>query len=186
MRKNIPDRMGEKYVASLIDALANHPGMPTFNHSVFAEVLSMTPVHQSTRFYADVPSNPGITQRVEVTSEQYTELSLRRVLRLFNLQPGYKLGLAKKLWGDCLSARGIFSSNALTRSLRADPDASKELFGSHHDYAVLAKLRTYSLTGQIETGEITPVSSKPIIIIPGIENMGAVLRWEDRNTVYHH
>jgi hypothetical protein len=168
-----------------LKALVSHPGVPNITkpeQRLFTDLLVATEVHQSTKFYADIQGSQEVAIRLGVTPTQYSDLSLRRVLRLYNIEPEYKMNFIKRAWGDFLSTQEAFSSNALTRSLRADIEASKELLASPWPFAVLAKLKSYSTE---HSQSPRAISSKPLIVIPGIEQMGAVLRWEDRNTVQH-
>ena len=168
--------MDLKTASVLVDGLCRHPEIIRPDSEFFTEILLGVSVPESRkRFYEDLP---GRQQECQETG-RYHCLSLRKVLRNGNAR-NYQLNPLTKAWENVLSSVGAYSSDSLTRSLRANPDLVDMMAECGQSLSLLGKMRTYDYGNPEET---LFVISRPILIIPCAEHTTA-LDWERSNTLY--
>jgi len=173
-----------KYAKDLIETLEKHPFISRFddqNRKFFLDSLITTPIPESTRFYVELPNNPEEAKLVSKTDDDYSHLSLRRVLRN-GKAPGYEMSWLKAFWSDLLTQQGLFGSNALTRKLRESDEIVKMMCASRNPYSLLAKYETHSNTN--DTNKPLVIKIRPLVIISGATDFGPILDWEQANMIY--
>ncbi len=148
--------------------------MVRVDENKFLNVLLNTHVPESTRFYEEVPLNE---QQIEESS-QYHYLSLRRVLRNRNTE-GYRITPLKQLWEKFTHSRGIYSSNVLSRNLRADKVLAEIMYKNKSPFSLLGKFESYDISG-----EDLRVITRPVLIIPDVKSREIIDRWEEANKIY--
>lgn len=173
----------------LINALKVHPHVPKFDPKTFYDLLMNTDEHRSSsgKFYVELPKDPELILTVGVEENEYSMLSLRRILRVVNVNEGYRPNLAKVIKGAVLHHYGFFDSTDMTRRLRANTSTNFELRESPWPYALLAKLETRANTQDIdEKGNPRPLITRtiPLFILPGAGNQSEITSWELENAIY--
>src|SRR3989344_8537022 len=128
---------GFKNSISSLDGLSHHSGIISPDRRIFTEALLGVNVPRSRRFYEDLPEREQVVEE----SNCYHRLSLRRILRKENAVD-YRLNPVTQAWEAVLSFVGAYSSDSLTRSIRADPELIEMMRKSTHPFSLLGKLRT--------------------------------------------
>ncbi|MEK6800765.1 MAG: hypothetical protein AABY05_02430 [Nanoarchaeota archaeon] len=168
--------MDEEIAKKLLDELGKHRSIVRPNNQLFLDILLSTDVSESSRFHEALPDRQ---QRVEENGFYYS-LSLRRILRNKNAQ-NYQPLLWKKAGGSIASALGFYSSDALSRNLRANKDLVKMMMECQEPFSLLGKFQTYD----DENPEgILFAATRPILIIPDSKDMQQIYDWEEKNTTY--
>ena len=182
--------MNEIDTAVLINALVSHPNIPHFNPQKLFDILRDTDEHQSSRgsrFYVELPDTPDLVLTVGVSENEHSLLSLRRILRVNNVNQDYRPNILKVIKGAVLHHYGFFDATDMTRRLRAHPATNFELRGLPWPYAMVGKLVTRANTQEIdEKGIATPLVTRtmPLFILPGAGNSGAITSLEIENAIY--
>src|SRR3989339_907174 len=179
----------------LIKALERHPALapllplhlnaPEFNPKTFSDLLIKTDPHASSRgrrFYVELPDTPNLVLTIGINENEYSRLSLRRILRVKNVNEGYRHNLGKVIKGVVLHHYGFFDSTDITRRLRAYPGMNFELRENSWPYALLAKLVTRANSANLDAPLVT--RTMPIFILPGALNSRAIASWELDNAIY--
>ncbi|MBN1644986.1 hypothetical protein JW851_03035 [Candidatus Woesearchaeota archaeon] len=142
----------------------------------FRNILTNITVPVSSKFYTFLPKKRQLIQE----TNRYWFFSLRRILRNEHASK-YQLSSWKKLWESLASSIGLYSSNVLSRNLRADKDLISLMSESKHPYSLLCKLETYDYDNHnMDLFIIT----KPILVIPDTKNRSRIISWENANTRY--
>ncbi len=159
----------------LVEGLRKRPEFDSLDSGLFTDALESTEVPPSSRFYEETPD----VQHTMRDSDRVQFLSVRRVLRNENAR-NYQLSLLKRGFEAAASALRVYSSDALTRRLRADNDLVKIMAECWHPFSLLGKLQTYDYSNP----DSAVITTKPILIIPDAGDIETILRWEDANTTY--
>ncbi len=152
--------------------------MARVDENKFLNALLNTPVPESSRFYEEIPLNE---QQIE-ESLQYHYLSLKRVLRNRNAE-GYRITPLKQLWEKFTKSRGIYSSDVLSRDLRANKILAEMMYENKNPFSLLGKFESNDTSG-----EDMRVITRPVLIIPDVEKDGTewkiIKEWEEANKIY--
>ncbi len=168
--------MDRKVAEKLVSELGRHGGLVTPDNELFLDVLVSIDVSQSSRFYERLSDKK---QLVEETG-RYHYLSLRRVLRNRNARD-YQLSQWKKAYEAIISAFGAYSSDVLSRNLRADATLVEMMARCEEPFSLLGKFQTYDFDNPDETLFIV---TRPVLVIPGEKDMKSIHDWEEANTTY--
>ena len=171
--------MEEAVADMLLDTMGRHSGMMPLDRETFRRVLVATDMPESSRFHEELPENKQTFDEV-ANERRYHRFSLRRALRNENAR-GYRLSAAKKFLEFALSVAGSYSTDSLTRNLRADPDIVNLMAGCRYPFSLLGKLETYDFGNKDERlFRIT----RPVLFIPDSDGEAPIYSWEDKNTRY--
>jgi len=168
--------MDESIAKALVEALSHHPWLPVPDQTSLTGLLVRTRVEDSRRFYEPVAQNDI---RLE-ECDRIVAFSLRRVLRVRQARGYSRLSWKKTV--DALGRwAGVYSSSALCRSLRADPDMVNLLERSDQPFALLGKREIVEFD---LTRDRTDISITPVLVVssPNV-SLDQVLAWEQRHTV---
>ena len=169
--------MDRNLAERLVEELETHPPLTTNvlpNRDYFINLLVNTHVPPSSRFYEKIRENS--TTIPDNAKDQFHILSMRRILRN-NRAIDYRLSRLKKRYESLASALGVYDSDVFTRRLRTDRDIVALMAKSAQSYTLLAKLDTYDeFSGKVAT--------RPLVIIPDVQDLSKILAWEDANTIY--
>lgn len=168
--------MDEGVAETLVGELVRHSGIITLDKNLFLDLLVSTDVQESSRFYEALPDQQ---QPVQETNRCHY-LSLRRILRNGNAR-NYQISRWKKAYEAFASVLGVYSSDALSRSLRANKDLIEMIAGCDCPFSLLGKLQTYDFDNSDQTLFII---TRPILIIPNASNIKPIINWEKANTTY--
>lgn len=134
-----PFVMDVQIAERLVSALEKRPMTGVVpDKALFLDVLLSTDVPESSRFYEVVPDRPDKRQLVQETG-RYSYFSLRRVMRNRNAL-GYQSSDSKNILDRMASALGVYSSDALTRSMRADRKLVGMMTRCEEPFSLLGKL----------------------------------------------
>jgi len=167
--------MERKLAENLVLELARRRDIVVPNRRFFTDILADTEVSESSRFYEALPNN----QRTIQESGRYHCLSLRRVLRNRNAK-SHQLSQVERGYEALVSGLGIYSSDVLSRSLRADEDLVEMMSECEEQFSLLGKFQTYDY----ENPDKVTVLTKPVLIIPGFVGVEEIHKWERDNTRY--
>ena len=176
--------MEPNHALNLIEAFEKHPvisGLGEQDKKFFLERLIVTPIPESSRFYTELSNMPEEARLVRKTDDDYSHLSIRRVLRNGKAQ-GYDISCMKALWNDFLTEQGVFGSNVLTRKLRENDKIVKMMSASRNPHSLLAKYVTHSNTSNTDRPLVSSI--RPIVVIPGANDVNEIIQWELANTIY--
>jgi hypothetical protein len=165
-----------KTAETLVDELERHENLITIDKGLFLNELVSVDVPQSSRFYE---VTPGKRQLVEGTGS-YHNLSLRRVLRNENAR-NYQLSQWKKAYETVLSAFGAYSSDALSRNLRADRTLVDMMANCKEPFSLLGKLESYDFDNP---DDCLFIVTRPVLVVPGAKDRNPIYEWEEANTTY--
>jgi len=168
--------MDRKIAETLVDELGRHGSLVTPDRDLFLNELVSVDVPYSSKFYE---VTPGKQQLVEETG-RYHYLSIRRVLRNRNAKD-YQLSQWKKAYEAIASAFGAYSSDALSRNLRADGTLVEMMARCDEPFSLLGKFQSYDFDNPDET---LFVVTRPVLVIPGVKDMKPIHDWEEANTTY--
>lgn len=168
--------MDRKIAERLINELSKHSEIVSPDRKLFLDILISTDIPESSRFYEQLPDK---RQLVEET-DRYHYLSLRRVLRNRNARD-YRLSQRKKNYEAVASALGLYSSDVLSRNLRVNKDLVEIMAECQEPFSLLGKFKTYDHGNPDET---LFVVTRPILVIPNVENREPIYAWEKANTIY--
>ena len=168
--------MDKKIAENLINELERHSGIIRPNRDLFFNVLSSADVPESSRFYEVLPSNKQLLEE----SSRYHYLSLRRVLRNKNAKD-YQLSKLKSVYEIITSELRMFSSDALSRKVRTNKDLINMMGECEHPFSLLGKFQTWDYDNS--EGKLYSIT-KPILVIPEVEDMKLIYDWENENTTY--
>lgn len=163
--------MDKNIAENLIIELSKHPRIIPLDKDFFIDILTSIDIPESSRFYEPLPDKEQTLRDVD---DLYS-LSLRRLLRNNNAQ-NYKMSQWKKIYESIISSFGAYSSDVLTRNLRADKSLIEIMSECDQPFSILGKFKTYNLT-------TTETSIKPILIIPGAVGSLPLSKWEEENTI---
>ncbi|MBI4162476.1 MAG: hypothetical protein HY513_02240 [Candidatus Aenigmarchaeota archaeon] len=174
----------DEYVAdALLDKLSGHQGLMPLDRAKFQHLLIAANVPDSSRFYDDLSGHsqafPAI-QQIE-DDRRYGRFSLRRILRNRNVRD-YRLSTPKRALETVLAAFGTYSSDSLSRSIRANKHVVELMAICPYPFSLLGKLETFDYGN---TDERLFRVIRPILVIPGTQDDAPVYRWEDVSTKYH-
>ncbi len=172
--------MDENVAQVLIDRLSHHQGMMPIDMKKFMSALVTTDVPDSSRFYEELPNDRELCDRSE-EDRRYNYFSLRRILRNRTAQ-NYKLSASKRAFEASLAALGAYSSDSLSRSIRADTQLVELMTNCLYPFSLLGKLESFDYGNRDE--RLFRVT-RPILIIPGLQNDTPVYNWENANAQYH-
>lgn len=167
--------MDIKVAEKLISEMRKHSHLVSLDKGLFLDLLVSTHIQDSSKFYEALPDNQ---QEIQET-DHFHIFSLRRVLRNRNAR-GYRLSQWKKMYEAILSSFGIYSSDALTRNLRANANLIEMMASCEEPFSLLGKLQTFDYNNPNEVFVVT----RPVLIIPGAENIEQIRDWEKANTIY--
>ena len=128
--------MDKNIAEGLVNELGRHSGIVTPERELFLDVLVSTDVPESSRFYEVVPDNQQLVQE----TGRYHYLSLRRVLRNGNARD-YQLSQWKKAYEAVASVFGAYSSDVLSRNLRANRDLVEMMAECRETFSLLGKFQ---------------------------------------------
>ncbi len=168
--------MDRQFAERLVRELAKHGAIVVPNNKLFLDELISTDIPESSRFYEALPNKP---YRVEEDGRMHY-LSLRRVLRNRNAMD-YKLSELKKAYESIGALVGAYSSDALTRNLRANLALLEMMSNCEEPFSLLGKFKTYDFENSKQS---VFVVSRPVLIIPGAKDAEPILSWEEANTSY--
>ncbi len=168
--------MDRKIAETLVSELGIHGSLVTPDSELFLNELVSVDVPESSRFYEVLP---GKQQLVEENG-RYHSLSLRRVLRNRNAKD-YQLSQWKKAYEAIASVFGAYSSDALSRNLRADGTLVEMMAGCDEPFSLLGKFQSYDFDNPDATLFIV---TRPVLVIPGAKDMKPIHDWEKANTTY--
>lgn len=175
--------MNEDLTNILIEELLQNPGIKAVHNFtpkiyLFKEVLMSDISEQSERFYEKLPHK---SQTLVESEMRYYSLSLRRLLRNRNAKD-FELTPTKAAYERLLSKLGIYSSDAMTRSLRLDQDIVNMMSACEHPFSVLGKLQTY----EIGRENVLLRRTRPILLIAdsGRGDRARIESWETANQKY--
>ncbi len=168
--------MDGKIANKLVSELRRHGGLIIPDEKLFLELLTSTDVPESSRFYEKLPDREQLSEG----TGYYHYLSLRKVLR--NRNAGrYKLPQWKKAYETMMSTFGVYSSDILSRNLRANDKLMKIMMECGEPFSLLGKFKTYEFNNPREELFII---NRPVLVIPGVRDMTQIDNWEKRNTTY--
>lgn len=168
--------MDTKIAERLVGELGRHGGIIIPDNELFLPILVSADVPESSRFYETLPCRRQLAQ--ETGCCHY--LSLRKILRNRNARK-YQLSQLKKAYEAVASAIGAYSSDALTRNLRADAALLEMMEGCEEPFSLLGKFQTYDYDNPDGT---LFVVTRPVLVIPGAKNTMPIQSWEEANTTY--
>ena len=160
----------------LFGAFEKRAGIQAPDKNAFLEMLVEAQVPDSSRFSEELPDKPQIITEADL----YHCISLRRLLRNRNAKD-YKLSGVKKAWETVAAGLGIYSSDVLTRKIRADPELVELMSISDSEFSLLGKIETFDYANP---KEILYKKTRPILVIPDLPKAAAVMQWEEANTTY--
>ncbi len=168
--------MEKELVKILVDGVARHSGIIAPDRELFTRSLTSIDIPESSQFSVTIPDTAHV---VDDDGRRHV-LSLRRILRNKNASH-YYLSPWKKQLEAVASACGFWSSDILTRQLRADKDLVQMMEECKCPYSLLAKFVTYDYSNPDET---LFTITKPILVILGAKDTRKISAWEDKNTRY--
>ena len=169
--------------AQLVGELRKHrsiPALSTDKGLSLLDLLTSANIPESSRFYEELPRNE---QLIEENDRRYHYFSLRRILRN-NVATGYCHSAAKRTWVGFIGLVGSFSSNVLTRGIRADRNLVRMMAESVHPFSLLGKLETYDHGNPKDR---LFVITRPILVVPKAtspKDKNAIADCEEENTMY--
>ena len=181
--------MDESLAEHLVAELKRQHPLMQPNESLFLNMLVSAEVPDSRRFYEDLPD----TQQLIQESDCYHFLSLRRVLRNRNAEDyirsvlrnrnaeDYRLSRWKRAYETIASALGFYSSDSLSRNLRADQAMVALMAECKEPFSLLGKLQTYDYSN---ADQVLFVITRPLLVIPGVNVRTFLDLWETENTTY--
>ena len=168
--------MDKKVAEKLVDELERQHRAIPIDKGMFIDILMSFPILKSSRFYEELPDKQQLIEE----SGRYHYFSLRRVLRNKNAK-NYRLSRAKQAYEALASTLGIYSSDVLSRKLRADKELVKMIADNENPYSLLGKFKTYDFDNPDET---LFIMTKPVLAIPDAKNIAKISDWEEANTIY--
>ena len=168
--------MEELLAEQLVAELSRHPGIIPPDKPMFLTMLVSANIPASSRFYEELPD----TSQLREYTQKYHYLSLRRVLRNRNAKE-CQLNTWKKTYEMLASTLGLYSSDVLSRNVRTDKMLIDMMAAAKHPFSVLGKLETYDYDNPTET---LLRMTRPVLVIPEAENIGAIVQWEIAQTTY--
>jgi hypothetical protein len=168
--------MDRKVAETLVSELGRQVRIVTPDNELFLDVLVSADVPESSRFYEVLPDKQQLVQEIG----RYHYLSLRRVLRNGNARD-YQISQWKKAYEAIASAFGAYSSDALSRNLRADGTLVDMMARCEEPFSLLGKFQLYDFDNPDETLFIV---TRPVLVIPGAKDMNPIHDWEEANTTY--
>jgi len=172
--------MDEKTAKNLVDEMARHPEVIKPDKDLFVKVLSSINVPGSSKFYENLPddllNNSQLIQKID----RYHYLSLKRILRNYNARE-HQLSTSGKILESIGSVFRVCDSDALDRNLRTNKDLIKMMAENKQLYSLLGEFQTYDFDNPDDKFfRIT----RPILVIPGVEDMSEILKWEQANSTF--
>ena len=168
--------MDRQLAEGLVNELRKHSGIVTPDRELFLNMLASTNVVESSRFCEVLPD----TQQLVEEPDRYHYLSMRRLLRNENARD-YQLSQWKRACEAIGSAFGVYSSDVLSRTLRADRGLIEMMATCGEPFSLLGKLQTYDSDN---FDNILFVITRPILVVPGVRDMKRVYDWEEANATY--
>ena len=159
----------------LVDSLKKHSGIIPPNSEMFFDILVNAYIPKSSRFYESLPDKQQLLEE----TNRYHYLSLRRVLRNRNAR-NYQLSGLKQAYEAIASALKIYSSDVLSRRLRADKELVEMMAESRHPFSLLGKFQTYDYDNPDER---LFIETRPVLVIPDAKDITKILKWEEANIV---
>lgn len=171
--------MEKQAVDKLIACMQSHPGMIVLDRPLFTDILLATYVPRSSTFYETFSDD---LKQTVTGDNQYVNFSLRRVLRNYNaahVDAGFR-----GFYRSILSGMAKYSSTALAENISADNDLIELMAQSAqagNEFSLLGKMETYDYSNP---EEILFIERRPVLVIPDVQDMGAMMDWEQKNTRY--
>ena len=168
--------MNKQIATDLVDEFCKHPDIITPDQELFLEILVSVDIPNSSKFSEEIPNK----QQTVSEDTCYHYVLLRKVLRNENVRD-YQLSLWKKAIESAASALGVYSSDILSRGLRANKELVEIMAECGQPFSLLGKMQTYDYGNPEQNLYII---TRPILVIPGVKDMKPVLQWEADNTKY--
>ncbi len=168
--------MEREIAERLVNELGNHSRIISPDKKLFLDVLVSTDIQESSRFHEVLQDK----QQLAEESDSYYSLSLRRILRNSNAKR-YKLSQWKKAYESFISTFSFYSSDSLSRNLRADKGIIEMMAECKEPFSLLGKFKTYDFDNSEET---LFVVTRPVLVIPGVRDTNRIYGWEEANTIY--
>jgi len=168
--------LDKKIAEKLIDELEGHSGIIKPERELFLNILVSAEIPDSSKFYENLPEKKQLSEEFN----RYHYLSLRRVLRNRNAR-NYRLSEWKKAYEAIASAMRIYSSDSISRNLRANKDVVEMMAECREPYSLLGKFKIYDFNNP---DKALFVISRPVLIIPGAKDKGPIYEWENDNTTH--
>jgi hypothetical protein len=167
----------EKLIAEiLIGQLEKHEGLLSLDNELFLDILVLTKVTESSKFYKNIPDNKQSVQK----AGSYHHFSLQRLLN--NKNAVYKkISLLKKAYETITAAFSAYFSDALSENLQTDSVLVEMIKNCKEPYSLLGKFQTHDYKNP--NGRLF-IITQPVLVIPGIVDMRYIYDWEKANT-YH-
>ncbi|MBR9691302.1 hypothetical protein GOV06_00805 [Candidatus Woesearchaeota archaeon] len=164
------ETMNKKIAELLVDYLEAHPNMISVDKDYFVDILMQTKIPQkSDEFYHKIPPNH---QSIDSDSRIYS-FSLRRILRNRNAKK-YRIGLIRSALGAIGESLRIYDSSLLARKIRKSRKLVEMMDQVGIPYSLLGKFEIIDYESSVKC------ETKPILIIPGVEDLDAILAWENK------
>lgn len=162
----------------LFEELSTHSGITPPNRKLFLRLLASTSVPESPDFHQTLPNERQLTQE----SSSYHYLSLRRILKNRNARdyqsPQWRRHLDRVA---SISPFRVYSSDALVRDLGANRKLMEMMAECPEPFSLLGKLKTYDWDN---TAEDLFIVTRPVLVIPGVEDREPIYEWEQARTTY--
>lgn len=168
--------MDKQIAENLIRELSGHPGIISPDKNLFLGMLVQAEVPESPNFYETLQDKQQLVEE----GERYHYLSLQRILRNENARDHY-LPKWKKAYESIASILGVYSSDGLTRDLRANKTLIEMIAECEKPFSLLGKFQTYDHDNLDRT---LFVITRPVLVIPGAKDTNPIYNWEHANTVY--
>jgi hypothetical protein len=168
--------MDKDVAEKLLNELGRHGGIVIPDYQLFLDVLISTDIPECSRFYECLTDKQQLVQE----TGRYHYLSLRRVIRNVNAKD-YQLSQWKKMYEAVASAFGVYSSDSLSRNLRANSTLVEIMARCEEPFSLLGKFQSYNFDNPDET---LFVVTRPVLVIPGLKDLEPIYDWEEKNTTY--
>lgn len=158
-------------VSMLLSTLAAHPDLQ-IRKGELEEPLHKLDIPESGRFCFHIPN--GITVQSTKVGDTYYALTLKQVLRT-KVARNYRGSAAWR-------ARAFFESwsdSDLVYELRFNPTISDVVASATREFSMLGEYIKYGNRNREDRPLVGVV--RPVLLVPGTENLAAVLTWEKEN-----
>jgi len=168
--------MNKKFAETLMKDLGRHGNIVTPDNELFLNELVSVDVPESSKFYETLPGKKQLVEEVGC----YHSFSLRRVLRNRNAK-NYRSSQWKETYGAIASIFSFYSSDTLSRNLRANEKLIEMMARCNDPFSLLGKFQSYDFDNPEKTLFII---TRPVLVIPGTKDIKLIHDWEEANTTY--
>jgi len=168
--------MDKNIAEILINNLKTHCKIENLNYDSFLEILINTNISKSSKYYKKLSTNKQILEEYNT----FFDFSLRRILKNKKIN-NYNISKFRKSYDKFISLTFSYSSDILIDKIRENSKLVDLMENSKSPYSLLAKLKKYEFD---DSNKNLHIITKPLLIIPDVENKEPIYNWEKENTIY--